>query len=369
MVYNNIIKDFLIRNKYIVLLILFAVLSIFVSYFYIGYSPNFGSDASEFRDAGVFLSQGGEVSRDVLMNRVIPSPFFLYTSIGLNYFIKDFSISFSVINVLFYILCVLAFYVLALEIYREKKVAFMSTLLVLFNFYVIDPGNAHLADMSGWFFLIISTYSAIRYIDTSERKFFYMSLLLSTFGFFFKEYGGLGLINLALLIMLSDFPVKKKIKDVLTAVVLSAIPIVSYHIFAYLQYHVSYFNKFINVKVSSPSDPKYQSKSLVLLIKILGWLFSFGWIAFIFGAYKEWKIKDKRRLKILIACFPATLTFLIWPAITQRLTVILMFWLALTAGFGLSKVRWYVLYPFLAIYIWFNYNIKILIDKINLPFH
>jgi hypothetical protein len=109
-------------------------------------------------------------------------------------------------------------------------------------------------------------------------------------------------------------------------------------------------------------------KTLILLIKILGWLFSFGWLAFCFGLWQEWKIKDKRRLKILVALLPMTLTFYIWPAITQRLAVMFMMWLSLVAGFGLSKVKWYMLYPFLGLYIWFNYNIKFLIDKINLPF-
>ncbi len=149
---------------------------------------------------------------------------------------------------------------------------------------------------------------------------------------------------------------------------ISSVPIISYHLFIYFQYHVSYFDKFTNVTVTSASNPDYQSKSLVLFVKILGWLFSFGWLAFLFGAWEEYKIRDERRLKILIACFPGTLTFLMWPAITQRLAVILMLWLSLIAGFGLSRVKWYILYPFLGMYICFNYNIKFLLDKINLPF-
>jgi len=360
--------EFIKKNKIFIFLTLLIIFNIFVSYFYIGYSPDFGSDATEFRDAGVFLSQGGEISREALMNRVVPSPLFLYTSVATNSLLQDFSLSFSVVNIFFYILCVFAFYFLTLEIYKEKKVAIISTLLALFNFYVIDPGNAHLADMSGWFFFIFSTYLAVKYINTFNRKFYYFSILMAVAGFFFKEYGGLGLINLTLLILVSDLSKKQKIKDVLGVVILSTIPIFSYHIFAYLHYHVSYFDKFINVKVASPSDPEYQSKSFILLVKILGWLFSFGWLAFLFGVKKELEIKDKKRLKILLACFPATLTFLIWPAITQRLAVILMFWLSLIAGLGLSKIKWYLLYPFFGLYIWFNYNIKILIDKINLPF-
>src|SRR3989344_1579802 len=133
------------KNKIFIFLAASAVLGVLVSYFYIGYSSEFGSDASEFRNAAVFLSEGGEVSGEVLMNRVIPSPFFLYTSVGINFFLNNFGLSFSIINIFFYILCVFAFYFLALEIYKEKRIAVISTVLVLFNYYVIDPGNAHLA--------------------------------------------------------------------------------------------------------------------------------------------------------------------------------------------------------------------------------
>ncbi len=360
-------KEFFVKNKYLFFILLFIILNIFVSYFYIGYKPQLEKDAAEYGRAAEFLLQGGQVSKEVLMNRVLTAPLFIYSSILANFFFKDFSLSFSAVNVFFYFLCILAFYFLALEIYKEKKVAFWGSILVVFNYYVIDPNNAHLADMSGWFFLIVSTYLAIRYINTFSRKFYYLSVLSAAAGVLFKEYGGLGLVNLILLVLVSDLPKKQKIKDALIAGSLFIIPLFSYHIFAYFEYHISYLAKFLFVKTAS-SVSGYQASGFVLLIKILGWLFSFGWLAFLFGVKEELKIKDSKRLKILLAILPSTLAFLIWPAITQRLAVVFMFWLSLIAGFGLSRIKWYLLYPFLGIYIWFNYNIKFLIDKINLPF-
>ena len=360
-------KEFFLKNKYILTVLLLGVFSLFVSYFYIGYTSKLGSDATEFKQAAVFLSQGGQISRDIIINRVLTSPLFLYVSLFVSLFTKDFRISFVIVNVIFYLLSIVAFYFLAWEIYKDEKVALISSILVIFNYYVIDPGNFHLADMSGWFFLIISTLFAIKYFNTFNKKFYFLSILLSAIGVLFKEYGGLGIINLSLLILFTDLSWKEKIKQILLAGIIFLIPVLSFHVFAYFKYHITYLDKFKYVQTIS-SVPGYQSKSLVLLIKILGWLFSVGWLAFLLGFWQELKVKDKHRLKILLACLPATLTFLIWPAITERLAVILMLWLSLIAGFGLSKLKWYMIYPYFGLYIWFNYNIKFLIDKVNLPF-
>jgi len=359
-------KEFLIKNKYPLLISIFVILNIFVAYFYIGYQPELKKDAVEFFEAARFL-QGDPVSDQMQLGRVITTPLFLYASIFVNYLFKDFSASFSVVNIIFYFLLALAFYFLALEIYKEKKIALLGSVLVVFNYYMIDPSNAHLADMSSWFFFVLSTFLAIRYINTFNRKFYYLSIIFAAIGVLFKEYGGLALGNLILLICVSDIPWKQKLKDCSIAIILVLAPLLSFHTFIYLKYNYLYFDKFLNVEMAS-SVPGFESKSFGLLLKILGWLFSFGWLAFLFGVKEELKIKDLKRLKILLAILPVTLTFYIWPAITQRLAVIFMLWLALIAGFGLSRVKWYLLYPFLGIYIWFNYNILFLIDKINLPF-
>ncbi len=107
------------------------------------------------------------------------------------------------------------------------------------------------------------------------------------------------------------------------------------------------------------TPPKDQNSSIHILECFTG----------LYGVWHEWKIKDWRRIKILLALLPVTLTFYFWPAITQRLAVMFMMWLAMIAGFGLSRLKWYWLYLFLAVYILFNFNINILIKIINLPFH
>ena len=144
------------------------------------------------------------------------------------------------------------------------------------------------------------------------------------------------------------------------------LPLLFYHAFFYLEYHLTYFDRISHAAFLGIFGE--ETRSLILLIKILGWLFTFGWLAFCLGLKEERTAMDKHRIKILLATFPITLLFLIWPVYTQRIAVVLMMWLSLIAGFGLSRLRWYWLCPFLGIYIWVNYNIKSLLDIINLPF-
>lgn len=357
-------KEFLIKNKYVLTIALFIVLNIFVSYFYIGYSPELKKDAGEYYEAAKFLEHH-PIDGHMQLGRVLTTPLFLYTSIAVDYFVNDFSKSFAIVNILFYFFCIFAFYFLCLEIYKEKKVALLSTVLVAFNFYVIDPSNSHLADMGGWFFFTLATLFAVKYIKTNSKKSYYLAVLFTTIGVLFKEYGGLALANLSLLILISDLPLKTKLKDIFIAAVIVIIPLLSFHVLIYLKYHYLYTDRYLFVNQSAVHEAP---KNLSLLIKIIGWLFSFGWIAFCYGVWMEYKNKDLKRIKILLAILPVTLTFYFWPAITQRLGVMFMMWLALLAGYGLSQVRWYALYPFLVLYIWFNYNIESLIAKINLPF-
>ncbi|PJA01682.1 hypothetical protein COX74_01360, partial [bacterium (Candidatus Gribaldobacteria) CG_4_10_14_0_2_um_filter_41_16] len=65
-----------------------------------------------------------------------------------------------------------------------------------------------------------------------------------------------------------------------------------------------------------------------------------------------------------------SLAFLAWPALTQRIAFIIVPWLALISGFGLSKIKNnYIIGTILIAYALINYSITtFLIKIINLPF-
>lgn len=360
------IKDLLVGHRNVVLILTVAILSLSVSYFYIGYTHQLEKDAVSYFEAANFL-QGKAIDGPVPMNRILTTPLFLSLAIFFNFFLEDFSLSVAILNILFYFLFIGAFYLLAKEIYKKNTVAFWGSLLLVFNYYLIDPGNAHLADMGGWFFFVLATYFAAKYISAADKKFYFLAILAAALGVLYKEYGGLGLVNLALLILVSDFSLKHKIRDIVLACCLFSVPFLSYHLGVYFTYHYSYFDWYLAVRSLSHEIGR-QARGVVLLIKILGWVFSLGWLAWILGLREELKERNKNRLKILIAILPAALTFIVWPETAQRLAFILVPWLALFAGFWLSKIKPYWAGTFVLAYALFNYNIKFLLDIINLPF-
>lgn len=362
-----LLKEIVIKNKYFFGVLGLAVLSVLVSYFYIGYHRELFKDAIGYAEAADFL-QGRQSAAAVPMNRILTTPLFLYSVIFINFFLKDFSSSLAVFNLIFYFLCVGAFFLLAREIYHDEKTAFWGALLVAANFYLIDPGNAHLADMAGWFFFILSTYLAVRYFNSADRRFYLGAVAAAAVGFLFKEYGGLGLVSLFLLIALADgFSARRKLGETVVAGALFLVPFLAYHTFVYLQYHYSYFDWYSSVKTLS-FEAGRQARGLAVFVKILGWLFSFGWLIWLIGLKKEWQERNWRRWKILAAILPASLFFVIWPEIAQRLAFILVPWLALSAGLGLSRMNSYRAAALTGLYVLANYNIKFLINIINLPF-
>ncbi|HRY52905.1 MAG TPA: glycosyltransferase family 39 protein [Candidatus Portnoybacteria bacterium] len=360
------IKDFFIKNKELALIFSLAILGLVVSYFYIGYDHRLEKDAITYFEAVKFL-QGQALDGPVPMNRVLTTSLFLGLATFFNFFLKDFSLSVSALNIIFYLLFIGVFYLLAKEIYQKSRVAFWGSLLVVSNYYLIDPGNAHLADMGGWFFLFLATYFAVKYTNAADRRFYYLAILASAIGVLYKEYGGLGLVNLFLLLLVSNFSNKQKIKDIILAGCLFLVPFLSYHVFVYFKYHYSYFDWYLAVK-SVSFEAGRQSRGIIIIAKILGWVFSLGWLAWLLGIKEEIKAQDKGRWKILIAILPTSLFFIIWPEVAQRLAFILVPWLALVAGFGLSRIKPYWAGVFVAAYVLFNYNIRSLIDIINLPF-
>lgn len=360
-------KEFIEKNRYFLAVMALAVLSILVSYFYIGYKHELVKDAAGYFEAAKFLQGGSVLGPDTPMNRVLTTPLFLYASNFINFFLKDFILSVAVLNLIFYFLCVAAFYLLASEIYERGRAAFWGTALFAANFYLIDPGNAHLADMGGWFFFILSLFLAVRYFKATDRKFYYLSILAAALGVLYKEYGGLGISGLALLILFSDIPARQKIKDIALAALLFLAPLAAYHAFIFLKFDYSYWDWYLTIKAVSVEATR-QARGFILQIKILGWLFSLGWLAWFSGLTEEIKAGDRTRRLILTAVLLPALLFLVWPETAQRLAVILLPWLALIAGFGLSRINKYAAGVFLAAYALVNYNIRFLIDIINLPF-
>lgn len=363
----------LVKSKFFLLYVL-AIINILVSYFYLKFPFVRGAgDSVSYYNAMNFL-KGAPFTLPIPFNRLLTVPLMLFMTIFFNYFIGDLYWSMAVINIIFYFLIIYFFYKIVLEIYNDEKVAVLSSVLFLSNYAMFTFGTTFLTDMGGWFFFILSTFFAIKYYKSSltEKKFYFVSVLAASIGFLFKEYGGLGLISLSLLIFFTHLQWREKIRQVFVAGLIFFATAGLYHFWFYLHYHYSYIDWYAfayRYYVQYAPIPSQINYSFAIMVKVLGWLYLAGWPIFLLGLWQEKKNFDKYRAKILGALLPASLMFFIWPAFTQRLAFIFVPWLALISGFGLSKIKNnYIIAAVLLIYILINYNIHKLITIINLPF-
>lgn len=354
-----------VSNKNIfILLSLVVLLNIAMSVFYV--SPSFGisGDAVSYYNAVRFL-KGDSTVEGVLYSRILTTPAMLLLTMAVDLFVRNIYASMAVINILFYFLIAIIFYKLALDIFESRKIAILSSLLFFSNYYIININNAFLTDMAGRFFIILTNLLAVRYFLKKNDKYYYLAILSSAVGVFFKEFGGLGIISLACLILLSGVGWKEKIKKILLSGILFLVPLLTYHLWFYFHFNFSYLNWYQYAADSFAYDPAVHG--LVPFIKVMGWLFLAGWPLFLWGIWRVVRDLEIGRKLILLGLLPASLTFFAWPVFMQRTAFVLVPWLALVSGYGLSFVkRRYFVFLFIAVYLLINYNIERLLPLINL---
>lgn len=369
---NEVIKK-IYHSPFFILYIL-IVANVLVACFYIKtpFTPGLG-DSATYYNAMSFLQ--GQTVNPVPYNRLLTSPLMLNLSIFFSYFTGNLYWGMMVVNLIIYSLFVYVFYQLVLEVYNDKKVALLSSFLVLADYAMFTWGTSFLVDMGGWFFFVLTTLFAVKYYKAGDwvvgRKFYFFSILSASVGALFKEYGVLGLISLACLIIVSKDVWQVKIKKIIGSGLIFLIIPVLYHLWFYFHYHYSYFDwYYLNYyQYYAPLDPVQNTYNLRMLVKVLGWVYLVGWPIFLAGLWFEKKFFIKERLKILTALLPASLVFLLWPGFDQRVAFILVPWLALISGFGLSQIKnKYIVTAILLFYILVNYNIQHLLKIINLPF-
>ena len=348
----------IIKSPYFILFLLAAV-SLLVAFFLVKTPLSGNGDFPSYLEAMKFL-KGESYNEEFILNRVLISPLMLYASIFFGYFTGSDSSGMMAVNIIFYFLIIFVFYRIVELIYKSKKVALLSSILFFANYCMFNYGTTYRVDISSWFFFLLSTFFALKYYYSrlEDKKSFYLSILSASIGVLFKEYGLLGMFSLSFLILLSQVSFKEKIKKVFQAGSLFIIIPGLYYLLFYYKFNYSYLHWYfqnINWYINDPETATSQY-GFVLLIKVLGWLFLVGWPIFIWGLYQEYKNFDKTRAKVLLAILPASLSFLVWPALTQRIAFIFVPWLALISGYGLSKIKSkYIIIVILLIYVVVNY--------------
>lgn len=355
----------IIKSPYFWLFLL-AIVNLLIAFYFVRYPLALNGDAPSYLNA-MRLIEGkdynttayGEQTEKMLKTRILTTPLMLQISIWLSYLTGAEYSAILLINIWFYFLTIFVFYQLALAIYQNQRVALTASVLFFANYVFFNYGPTYRTDIAGWFFFLLAALLAVKYFKApAKKKFYYLAIFSAAVGVLFKEYGGLGLIPLFILILFLPQNFKQKIKKLIKAAVLFSILPLFYYLFIYFKFHFSYLDRYsyaVSETVGSVTSPAIHW-SLILLIKVLGWLFLAGWPIFLFGLYQEYKNFNQQRFKILLAIFPAAISFLAWPGLTQRIAFVFVPFLAMISGFGLSKIkRRYLLIAILAAYALINY--------------
>ena len=197
----------LLRSPYFFLLVL-ATINLLVAFFFVRYPLQLNGDSPSYL-AAMKLMQGQEYDQALygadtekfVRSRILTTPLTLYSTIFVSKFFGDEYSALLYLNLVFYFLIILVFYNLVKEVYQNKLVAFLGTILFFTNYCLYNYGVTYRTDLGGWFFFILGSWLAVKYYRLPQQeKYYYWSILSAAVGVLFKEYGALSLITLVILL-------------------------------------------------------------------------------------------------------------------------------------------------------------------------
>ena len=320
-------------------LIILGVAMLLLRIWLIG-SPVPASDTYTYLDSIEFIESGTEAEDPRYLTRILTSPLFLASGYFIGAIFDSTAYGFLFVSLIFFILSIPVFYHLALAIFSDKRIATIASIIFVTNYNFYRFGVEFLADMPGWFFMLLSSLFAVYYYqDRNTKKYFYLAITAAAIGVFFKEYGALGMFTLGMVTLFSAKTWFLRFKEWFIAGAIFSIILIAYHLIIFLTLHYSYFDWWLS-NTESAAPTMY---NLETLIKVLGWLFLAGWPLILMSGIRETKVFFQKGLQdyhLLLICFiPMAISFLAWPGFLQRVGFVMVPLLALVATLWLSDIK------------------------------
>ncbi len=336
------------------------------------FQPIVDGDGPTYVEA-INVLKGNPLPLNFVPNRILTTFASLQSVIILGNIFGSVEAGWITMNILFFFIINLIFYKLIFEIFKDEKVAFISTLFLASNYAMISFGLDYWMDIGGWTFYLLSIYFSLKYVQTQDKN----NLLYSSFsigiGALFKEYAFLAIIPIAFIIIYDNWPkVLKIVKDATVPALISLIPIFAIYIYVFNRFNYTY------IKWLSVNGVHYIYNSRIIeYIKSFGSLYNFlafivliGLYCFIFQKKNNFTF-EKRTNVFFVSIIFSVLPVFIWPAITQRILFITVPAMTIFASFAIKKYEKYyiVFYILLALYIFMNFLMdSYVLPNFNLPF-
>lgn len=314
----------------------------------------------------------GDIVAGFIPNRLLTTFFSLQTVLLINTVVHNFLISWLTMNLAFYYILNLTFYVLVKKIFNSAHVAFLGSLFLATNYGILLGGMWNfIMDMGGWAFYVLATFFLLKYGDTKRTNYLYFTAVLVGIGALFKEYAFGGFVLLATYLFYESTSVVTYIKKIIVPMVVVFGPIALLHSYIYIKYHYTY----LDWAIDAQAGYVYSSR-IVEYIKSFGSLINFLAFPLFGGIYYFWQDRTDHQLTssghkvFIIAVAISTLPVFLWQAITQRTLALTIVPIILIAGFMFKRYQrhWYLFIPVLVLYAVTNFFMDgYVLDFVNLP--
>lgn len=256
-----------------------------------------------------------------------------------------------------YLLIVFFFYQLSRLVFSDDEKAagiplsVIATILVASNYALLMAGpGAYLVDSGGWIFYFAALYCAARFHFRGEDHYAIYGGALSMIGIFFKESGGIAILTIGVLILITQKTWKEKLFLLIKTGSFFIINI-AYHVFAYITHGYLYLNRYTTV-----INDFAPQQSVIRTAKILASLYLVGWPISLIGAIATYSRKLDKRNRFLLSMIPSAFIFFAYPAYDQRISFVAVPFLALLAGIGLAALRKrFIVYTLIIVYVVSNF--------------
>lgn len=263
-------------------------------------------------------------------------------------------------NLFFYFLSVFLIFLLVYRLYKNEKQAFYGTIIYVGAYPMLAYGLAALTDLSGWFFYILSILISLKFLEKPNFKTTLLAGFISGLGMLFKENMAAAPIFFACLVLLADnISFKEKIRYIFIFAIPFAIIVILNSIVIYKLFSYSYLDWYL-AQFKHPKSGFFAYTPLRMAIEIIRVLLV-GWIFFLLGIRKELILKNKERIKVIMALILPSLSFFLWAFPHNRIAYIAAPLLVLLGSFGIirsgrdPKMNIFLETSFIFIYVLLNY--------------
>jgi len=239
-------------------------------------------------------------------------------------------------NVIFYFLSVWLIFLLIYRFYQNEKQAFYGAVLYMGAYPMLAYGLASLTDLSGWFFYLFSILIALSFLKKPRLETALLSGFVAGFGMLFKEnLAAAPIFFVSLVFIASRIPIKEKLKYIFAfGMAFLFFPLIN-TIVIYKLYSHSYLDWF-RMAWTHPANTLYWVGPFRIIIEI-GRVLLIGWIFVLLGVLREVVLKNKERIKILLALLIPSLSFFIWSYPHNRIIFIAAPFIVLLGSSGLLR--------------------------------